>query len=202
MCPASQDSAAQRALNVFPARQDANTAFSLYGLLNRSRTAMGKRRLRSWLKQPLVDVAAIDARLDVVESLVTDAELRERLRDSHLRGEMRGRGVRREQGGSGGVRLPGWLGPCAAHVGRPGLEAKMCVRRARARVCRLPAGLPDVERLTRKLDARKGVSLGDLCALYRCSARLPLVEDALRAHEGPHAQQLVDRCGAGGREVR
>lgn len=32
------DAAAQRALNVLPARLDANNSFSLYGLLNRSRT--------------------------------------------------------------------------------------------------------------------------------------------------------------------
>jgi len=35
-----QDSAAQRALNVFPSRLDASSTFSLYGLLARGRTAM------------------------------------------------------------------------------------------------------------------------------------------------------------------
>ncbi len=39
------------------------------------------------MKQPLVKVADINARLDVVEALVEDAELRERLRDHCLRGE-------------------------------------------------------------------------------------------------------------------
>ena len=39
-----------------------------------------------WLKQPLVRVDEINSRLDVVEALVDDPELRERLRDQHLRG--------------------------------------------------------------------------------------------------------------------
>ncbi len=37
------DAAAQRALNVLKARLDANDTFSLYGLLNRGKTPMGKR---------------------------------------------------------------------------------------------------------------------------------------------------------------
>ena len=37
------DAAAQRALNVLRGRADANDTFSLYGLLNRGRTPMGKR---------------------------------------------------------------------------------------------------------------------------------------------------------------
>ncbi|KAJ9510060.1 hypothetical protein QJQ45_011708 [Haematococcus lacustris] len=131
------DAAAQRALNVFPTRLDASSSFSLYGLLNRGRTAMGKRRLRAWLKQPLVKLEEIEARHEVVAALVEDAELRERLRDSHLR------------------------------------------------------GLPDVERLVRKLDGRKSCSLADLCGLYRASARLPLIEQALRDHAGPAAATLA-----------
>ncbi|PNW87821.1 hypothetical protein CHLRE_01g003463v5 [Chlamydomonas reinhardtii] len=132
------DATAQRALNVLPSRQDANATFSLYGLLNRCRTAMGKRRLKTWLKQPLVDLAAISARHDAVEALAADTELRQRLRDQHFR------------------------------------------------------GLPDVERLARKLASRR-IGLAELHALYRASSRLPLVEEALRCHEGPHAAALVDK---------
>eukprot|EP00955_Chlamydomonas_euryale_P066973 359704-Chlamydomonas_euryale.AAC.3 len=39
-----------------------------------------------WLKQPLVSVDDINARLDIVSALVEDTELRERLRDTHFRG--------------------------------------------------------------------------------------------------------------------
>ena len=45
------DAAAQRALNVMPNRLDENNFFSLYGLMNRARTPMGKRKLKvkiSW----------------------------------------------------------------------------------------------------------------------------------------------------------
>ncbi|GFR44787.1 hypothetical protein Agub_g6119, partial [Astrephomene gubernaculifera] len=137
-CYMRLDATAQRALNVLPTRQDANATFSLYGLLNRCRTAMGKRRLKSWLKQPLVDLAAIRERHDVVEALLADGELRGRLRDQQFR------------------------------------------------------GLPDVERLTRKLQSRR-ISLAELHQLYRASARLPLVEEAVRCHEGQHAAKLVER---------
>ena len=44
------DSAAQRALNVLRSRTDANDNFSLYGLLNRTRTAMGKRLLKACVR--------------------------------------------------------------------------------------------------------------------------------------------------------
>ena len=55
------------------------------------------------------------------------------------------------------------------------------------------AGLPDIERLNRKLERRK-IGLADLCQLYRASSRLPLIEQALREHEGEHAELLCDRC--------
>lgn len=41
------DSAAQKALNVMKQRTDANDAFSLYGLMNRGRTAMARRLLKA-----------------------------------------------------------------------------------------------------------------------------------------------------------
>lgn len=46
-CYMRLDAAAQRALNVMKARTDANDNFSLYGLMSRSRTAMGKRLLKA-----------------------------------------------------------------------------------------------------------------------------------------------------------
>lgn len=55
------------------------------------------------------------------------------------------------------------------------------------------AGLPDVERLSRKLERRKA-SLADLCQLYRASSRLPMMVEAFRDHEGPHADILNSRC--------
>lgn len=51
----------------------------LLGMMDRTRTPMGARRLRSWLLSPLVDVVAIDGRLSAVQALVDDADLRARL---------------------------------------------------------------------------------------------------------------------------
>ena len=42
---------------------------SLLGVLGKTRTAMGGRLLKQWLRQPLKDSAAINKRLDAVESL-------------------------------------------------------------------------------------------------------------------------------------
>ena len=56
----------------------------------------------------------------------------------------------------------------------------------------LCSGLPDIERLNRKLEKRK-IGLADLCQLYRASSRLPMIEEALREHEGPHSELLCTR---------
>ena len=80
------DSAAQKALNVLKSKTDANDSFSLYGLMDRCATPMGKRLLKTWLKQPLTAKADIERRLDVVEVLSADGSARADLREVHLRG--------------------------------------------------------------------------------------------------------------------
>jgi DNA mismatch repair protein MutS len=58
---------------------------SLLGVLDHTLTPMGGRLLRRWLNQPLLDVAAIQRRLDLVEYFIantaTRLELRELLRE-------------------------------------------------------------------------------------------------------------------------
>lgn len=132
------DTAAQKALNIMRSKVDAAESFSLHGLLNRCRTTMGKRLLKIWLKQPLTEISSINARLDVVESLIKDASLRSDLNGLHLR------------------------------------------------------GMPDIERLTRKLE-RQTATLQDLCQLYRVSSRIPHIEAILRGHVGDHAEAMVKR---------
>ncbi len=53
---------------------------TLLGVLDRTLTPMGARLLRRWLLAPLVDPAAIAARLDAVDVLVGDPRGRDRLR--------------------------------------------------------------------------------------------------------------------------
>jgi len=55
---------------------------TLLATIDRTLTPMGGRLLRRWLLAPLVDPAAIDARLDAVETLLKDGRGRERLREA------------------------------------------------------------------------------------------------------------------------
>ena len=45
---------------------------SLLWVLDKTKTAMGKRLLRSWFEKPLMNVGSINARLDAVEELTSD----------------------------------------------------------------------------------------------------------------------------------
>jgi DNA mismatch repair ATPase MutS len=80
------DMAAIRALNLLPSgRDEAVTSSSASGgsrltslwalLSNRCKTRAGRVTVRSWLLQPLVDTAVIEARLDVVEALMEHESL-------------------------------------------------------------------------------------------------------------------------------
>ncbi len=51
-----------------PLHRDAPRAATLFGALNRTATAMGARRLRDWLSQPLADAVAIARRQDAVQT--------------------------------------------------------------------------------------------------------------------------------------
>lgn len=55
---------------------------SLLGVLDVTITAMGARKLKQWLQNPLLDKEAIDNRLDAVEELVRSSVLREGLRSA------------------------------------------------------------------------------------------------------------------------
>ena len=66
---------------VEPLRAGAQGA-TLLEVLDRTLTPMGGRLLRRWILAPLVDPAAINARLDSVDVLVRDGRGRERLREA------------------------------------------------------------------------------------------------------------------------
>jgi DNA mismatch repair protein MutS len=52
---------------------------SLFSVLNRCRTAMGKRMLKEWILSPLKDIDLISKRADAIEELVSDGAFRARM---------------------------------------------------------------------------------------------------------------------------
>jgi len=45
---------------------------SLFGILNHCKTAMGQRKLRSWILNPLIKIEPLQKRLDAVDELISD----------------------------------------------------------------------------------------------------------------------------------
>ncbi|MEW6430280.1 MAG: DNA mismatch repair protein MutS [Myxococcota bacterium] len=73
------DEASRANLELVRTLKDGTRAGSLLGVLDRSATPLGARRLARWLTAPLQDVGAIDARLDAVEELFKKAAWREQV---------------------------------------------------------------------------------------------------------------------------
>ncbi len=57
---------------------------SLLGVLDKTHTAMGSRKLKQWLKEPLNDVSMINERLDAVEVLLDEVLIRNNIKE-HLK---------------------------------------------------------------------------------------------------------------------
>ncbi|HCM92567.1 MAG TPA: DNA mismatch repair protein MutS [Lachnospiraceae bacterium] len=75
------DSATRRNLELTETMRDKQKKGSLLSVLDRTRTAMGGRALRSMLEQPLIRRNEINKRLDAVEALLKNAITREELRE-------------------------------------------------------------------------------------------------------------------------
>jgi len=72
----SLDYNAQRGLELTSTIRDNSYKGSLLSAINKTSTPMGARLLRSWLRQPLLDVKEINNRLDGVEELLQDPRMR------------------------------------------------------------------------------------------------------------------------------
>lgn len=75
------DPATRRNLELVQTIRGGTVKGSLLGVLDETRTAMGGRLLREWLLQPLLDLDALNARLDYVEAFHRNTAQRESLRD-------------------------------------------------------------------------------------------------------------------------
>jgi DNA mismatch repair protein MutS len=74
------DPAARRSLELFETR-GASDAPALADVVDETVSALGRRRLASWLRRPLVEAARIGGRLDAVGALAGAGVVRDRLRD-------------------------------------------------------------------------------------------------------------------------
>ena len=75
------DSATRRNLELTETMLDKTKKGSLLYVLDKTKTAMGARLLRTFLEQPLTDKARINERLDAVEAFRNDLVMREELRE-------------------------------------------------------------------------------------------------------------------------
>ncbi|MCI0496958.1 MAG: DNA mismatch repair protein MutS [Thermoplasmata archaeon] len=69
-----------RDLEVFENVRDGGRQDTLFEVLDLARTSMGSRRLAHWLREPLLDVERINARLDAVDELRRDVLARKEAR--------------------------------------------------------------------------------------------------------------------------
>lgn len=70
------DLAARRNLELTRTMRSGEKRGTLLWVLDRTKTAMGKRLIRSWVEQPLLSCAQISRRLNAVDELFSDAMLR------------------------------------------------------------------------------------------------------------------------------
>ena len=61
-----------RNLELLETAYDHSTKGSLLGVLDKTKTAMGGRLLKSWIREPLTESSLINKRLDAVEDLIAD----------------------------------------------------------------------------------------------------------------------------------
>ncbi|QLK26295.1 DNA mismatch repair protein MutS [Natrinema zhouii] len=76
------DAVALRSLELFePRAVHGQEDATLIGVLDETASALGGRKLRDWLRRPLLEPDRIEARLDAVEELTSAVQTRERLHD-------------------------------------------------------------------------------------------------------------------------
>ncbi|MFZ3070222.1 MAG: DNA mismatch repair protein MutS [Anaerolineaceae bacterium] len=75
------DSETRRNLELTETLREGKTEGTLLGVLDQTHTSMGKRMLRQWVNKPLLNLQAINSRLDMVEYFYKSGVLRKTLSD-------------------------------------------------------------------------------------------------------------------------
>ena len=76
------DRGTEKNLELLVNQGDGGKRYTLVGVIDRTVTAMGSRRAKQWVLRPLLDVSAIDARLELVDRLVKHPNERTELREA------------------------------------------------------------------------------------------------------------------------
>ena len=76
------DSQTQKNLELIKNARDGSSRGTLFSILSKTVTPMGKRKLKQWILQPLRDVNLINKRHDAVEELARDAIVRKEISNS------------------------------------------------------------------------------------------------------------------------
>ncbi|PKM77735.1 MAG: DNA mismatch repair protein MutS [Firmicutes bacterium HGW-Firmicutes-15] len=75
------DAFTRRNLELTSSLRDGRKEGSLLAILDQCRTPMGKRSMRKWVEQPLMDIEQLNRRLDSVEELLNGLKLRQESRE-------------------------------------------------------------------------------------------------------------------------
>ncbi|CAH8337021.1 unnamed protein product [Eruca vesicaria subsp. sativa] len=84
------DAAAHEALQIFQTDKHpshmgigrAKEGFSVFGVMNKCATPMGRRLLRSWFMRPILDLEVLDRRLNAISFFISSVELMTSLRET------------------------------------------------------------------------------------------------------------------------
>lgn len=144
------DQATRRSLELTQTIREGSRDGSLLSVIDETVTPMGARLLADWLSNPLMDLAAINARLDAVEELVADATLVRDLRDVLDQSYDMQRLISRVATGRTSPRDIGCLGATLALL--PRLKARLAERRS-SLLCELEESLDLFPELRTEIDS-------------------------------------------------
>ena len=153
------DAATRRSLEVVRTLRSGSREGSLLGVVDRTCTPMGSRLLADWIAAPLIDIEPINHRLNAVEELVKDSQLRNDIRTTLKKVFDLSRVLGRIATGRTGPRDLQQVARTLAHL--PKLKARLTERE--------PERLQFVEahlHLCPELRSQLEAALADECPIY------------------------------------